>query len=188
MRCVLQNLLPKQLLLLTSTLVLVLGASTAIAQNKGGGGFAPPGFYTGTETSPGTYDPVSGMRWGQTFVLNSFGEWETYHLTVSIDYATNQFVPNNLIVTSGNWNLVVVRDNAYAGTLYGDVSGGSVLLVANIRGEIITQQTQANLRSTGNMGIFAGMKRSNISGVFTGTTDLSVHGFRETTGGLPLTF
>jgi len=156
------NLARKQVRLLIFTLILVLGASTAIAQNMGGGGFAPPGFYTGTETSPGTYDPVSGMRWGQTFVLNSFGEWETYHLTVSIDYSTNQFVPNNFIVTSGNWNLVVVRDNAYAGTLYGNVSGGSVMLVTNSLGEIITQQTQINLRSTGNMGIFAGMNRSNI--------------------------
>jgi hypothetical protein len=164
-------------------LVLAIGltASAATAQVKNNGGFAPVGFYAGIETADGTLDQISAIRYGNNFVLNSFGEWETYHLMVSLDYTTNQIVPNNFIVTGGSWSLAIVRDNQYAGTLYGDVQTGSVNLTTNDNGETVSKQMQVNLRSIGGFGIFAGRAGKNISGAYNATTDLRSKETRGTT-------
>lgn len=164
----------KQMTKIAMMMVLAIGlmASAATAQNKDGGGFAPTGIYTGIETAEGNLDQLSAIRYGNSFVLNSFGEWETHHLTVSLDYTTNQIVPNNFIVTGGTWSLVVVRDNQYAGTLYGDVQVGSVNLTTNANGEAVSKQVQVNLRSSGGLGIFAGRAGKDISGAYNAITDL----------------
>jgi hypothetical protein len=113
-------------------LAMILTAGAGVAQTKGGS-LAPVGLYTGLETNDGTFEPASATHYGNTFVLNSFGEWESYHLTVSLDYSMNTFVPNSWIARGGNWSLVVIRDNQYAGTLYGRVISGEVSLVADQR-------------------------------------------------------
>jgi hypothetical protein len=162
-----------QITKIATMLILVMGllASTTFAQNRDGRGFAPVGLYTGFETASGTMKPASGVVYGNTFVLNSYGEWETHHLTISVDYSVNQFVPNNFIVTGGSWSLVIFRDNAYAGTLYGKVSGGSVLLTTNNNGEP-SKQTNISLQSTGGLGLFAGKESRDIIGVYEAITDL----------------
>lgn len=163
----------KQIAKIAMMLILAVGltAGAAAAQNKDGG-FAPVGIYTGIETAAGTLDPFSATRYGDSFVLNSFGEWESHHLTVSLDHSTDQIVPNNFIVTGGTWSLIVIRDNQYAGTLYGKVSTGSVSLITDGNGEEVSKQVQINLSSTGGLGIFAGRKDETISGVYNATTDL----------------
>jgi hypothetical protein len=177
----------KQITKMMLMLVLAIGltAGAATAQIKGGGSFAPVGIYTGTETAEGTYDQLSQIQYGDTFVMNSFGEWESYHLTVSLNYSTSQFVPNNFIVAGGTWSLVVVRDNQYAGTLYGEVQSGSVNLTANSSGEIIAKQVQVNLRSNGGLGLFPRKDNETISGVYSATTDLRS---KETTGNASFNF
>jgi hypothetical protein len=163
----------KTLIRLTAILILTVGLMTtaALAQNKDDGKFAPVGFYTGVQSAEGTLEPITGIRYGNTLVMNSFGEWETYCLTVSLDYATTQFVPNSFIITGGSWSLMVIRDNAYLGTVYGKVSGGDVLVSTNSNGEQI-QVTQLNLQATGGLGAFTGKKVVNLSGIGTMTTDL----------------
>ena len=147
-----------QITKIATMLVLVVGlmTSAAFAQKKDGGGFAPVGFYTGFETASGTMEPTSGVNYGNTFVMNSHGEWETHHLTISVDYSVNQFVPNSFVVTGGSWSLVIFRDNTYTGTLYGKVSGGSVLLTTNNNGDP-SKQTNMSLQATGGLGVFAGV-------------------------------
>ena len=164
----------KQMTKIAMMMILAIGlmAGAATAQNKDGDGFAPVGFYSGIETAQGTFDPISQIRYGNSFVLNSYGEWETHHLTVSLNYSTNQFIPNNYIVTGGSWSLVVFRDNQYAGTLYGEVQTGSVNLITNTNGEEVSKQVQVNLRSTGGLGTFQRKGNENISSVYRTTTDL----------------
>ena len=177
----------KQMTKIAMMMVLAIGlmASAATAQDKNGGGFAPIGIYTGIESAEGTLDQISQIRYGNSFVLNSFGEWETHHLTVSVDYATNQFVPNNFIVTGGSWSLVVLRDNQYAGTLYGKVQNGSVNIISNANGDEVSKQVQVSLHTRGGLGIFAGRESKNIIGVYDTITDLRSN---ETTGRVDFNF
>jgi hypothetical protein len=166
-------------------LVLAIGltAGAATAQIKGGGSVAPVGIYTGTETAEGTFDQLSQIHYGDTFVMNSFGEWESYHLTVSLNYSTNQFFPTTSIVTGGTWSLVVVRDNQYAGTLYGEVQTGSLSFTGS--GENISKNVQVNLRSTGGSGLFPRKDNETVSGVYSATTVLRT---KETTGNASFNF
>lgn len=165
-------------------LAMILTAGAGVAQTKGGG-FAPVGLYTGLETGDGTFEPVSATHYGNTFVLNSFGEWESYHLTVSLDYSTNTFVPNSWIARGGSWSLVVIRDNQYAGTLYGRVISGEVSLLADQNGDFSSKRTQINLQATGGQGIFAGRERESIGGVYDTITNLRTS---ETTGNVEFNF
>ncbi len=168
-------------------MVLAIGltASAATAQNKNGGDFAPVGIYIGTETTEGKCDIVSEMCYGNSFVLNSYGEWETHNLTVSLNYSTNQFVPNNYIVTGGSWSLTVIRDNKDTGTLYGEIQGGSLTISRDLKSGEVTKRISINLNSTGGLGIFEGKESKDISGVYNATTDMVS---KETRGNANFTF
>ena len=169
-----------QITKITMMLVLVIGlaaGATTAQEVKGGGGFAPVGFYTGEEIDEGicsrSFPPIC---YGNVFALTSFGEWETHHLVVSIDYIAGGINPaEGYPVFDGSWTLVVYRDKAYAGTLTGDVLGGSVLIddATNLK------HVQLNLRSLGGSGIFAGRDGENISGIYRATTDMRS---KETSG------
>jgi hypothetical protein len=154
------------------TVILGLMASSTMAQKADGNGFAPIGLYTGTETMPGTSDPTNLMCYGNTFVLNSFGEWESYHLTVSLDYSTDSINPGSLIVTGGTWSLVVIRENQYAGTLYGEIQTGSVNFNTNTNGDQISKSVYLNLKANGGMGTFSGRASEKITGVYDMKSDL----------------
>ena len=158
---------------MAAILMLAVGimTSAALAHDDGSDGFAHTGYYTGVETSKGTLEPATGIYYGNTIVMNSFGRRETYCLTVSVDYSTIQFVPGNYIVSGGTWSLVVFRDNAYAGTIYGNVSGGNVLVSTNLSDDP-TQQMQINLEATGGMGVFNEKEIKDHTGSFTGITYL----------------
>ena len=162
----------KQMTKIAMMVVLMVGlmASAATAQNKGGG-FAPVGLFTGVETSEGKCSMASAMCYGNTFVLTSYGEWETYQLTISLNYSLNTYIPNNFIATGGTWSLVVIRENKYAGTLYGEVRTGSVNIITDNNGEAFSKQVRANLFSTGGLGIFTGKENKDIFGVYEAITD-----------------
>jgi len=157
-------------------LMLAVGlvTNTAMAQSKPGPTVSPGGHYAGVESSPGTLEPSTGIRYGNTLVLNNFAKSETRHLTISLDYATAQFVPNNFIVTGGSWSLVVFRDGAYFGTLYGNVASGNVLVQEGNNSEPgdLTQVTQVNLQGLGGLGEFEGKKAIYLGGSCDVTTDL----------------
>ena len=175
----------KQMTKMMAMLVLAIGltAGAATAQIKGGGSFAPVGIYTGTETTEGIFDQLSATHYGNTFVMNSFGEWESYHLTVALNYSSNQFFPTNFIVTGGTWSLVVIRDNQYAGTLYGEVQSGNLSFTEF--GENNSKNVQVNLRSTGGSGLFPRKDNETVSGVYSAITDLRS---KETTGNASFNF
>src|SRR5687768_1010107 len=96
----------KQISKITMMLVLAIGlaAGAATAQVKGSG-IAPVGFYTGEEIDAGKCSRSSPpICYGNAFALTSFGEWETYHLTVSIDYIAGGINPKEgFPVIEGSW-------------------------------------------------------------------------------------
>jgi hypothetical protein len=157
-------------------LMLAVGlvTNTVMAQSKPGPNDSPGGHYAGVESSPGTLEPSTGIRYGNTLVMNSFGKSETRHLTISLDYSTTQFGPNNFIVNGGSWSLVVFRDGAYFGTLYGNVSSGNVFVQESNNSDpgYLTQVTQVNLQGLGGLGEFEGKKAIYLGGACDVTTDL----------------
>lgn len=177
----------KQMTKIAMMLVLVIGltAGAATAQVDGGG-LHSVGIYTGVETAAGTCEAVSMNCYGNTFALNSYGEWETYHLTVSLDYlGIANHNGNGMGITGGTWSLVVYRENGYAGTLYGKVQEGSLNIITDSKGVEVSKQVQAQLISTGGLGIFKGKEGENIGGVYAATIDL---GSKETSGSASFNF
>ncbi len=168
------TLITKQISKTMMMLALVIGltAVAVTAQKITGGGFAPVGHYTGIETAPGTPVVANSMNYGNTFVLQSFGEWETHHLTVTLNYSNNSIIANDFIVTGGSWSLVITRENQYVGTLYGVVETGSLSVIVDGNGEAVSKSVYANLSATGGMGIYNGRASQNISGIYNMNTDL----------------
>lgn len=177
----------KQLINIAIILAIFIGMAinSTMAQDKSNNGFAPIGFYTGMETVAGTDNMANSMTYGNTVVLNSFGEWESRHLTISLDYSTNSFYAGNYIVKGGSWSLVVFRENQYAGSIYGKVQTGSVNLTENDDGKTISKVLQLNLQSTGGLGLFEGREGINVSGV----CDLIINlNSKETSGNASFSF
>ena len=154
-------------------LIFAVGSMTSavFAQNKDDARFRPVAYYTGVESAAGTLEPTTGSLYGNTVVLNHFNEGTTQCLSISVDYSTLQFVPDSFIVTGGSWSLVVIRNGIYVGTIYGDIPSGSVLVSTNSNGDSV-QLTQANLRSTGGLGEFAGKAFKGLNGVVSSTVEM----------------
>lgn len=177
----------KQMTKIAIILVLVIGLTAGAANAQvDNGGLHSVGVYSGIETAEGTCEAVSTMCYGNTFVLDSYGEWETYHLTVSLNYLG---IPNHngsgMGITGGTWSLLVYREGAYAGTLYGKVQEGSLSIITDSKGEEVSKQVQANLNSTGGSGMFKGKEYENISAAYTALIDLRS---KETSGGASFSF
>ena len=155
-----------------AVIILAIGLLTnAAAQNVTDGNGIIQSPFTGIETANGTFERQTDKFYGNSFVLNSFGEWETRHFTVSLDYLCEKCGENSHFpVTGGAWSLVIFRENVYVGTLYGKVSGGTIDVVTNRNGEPGFRQMQIKLEVTGGMGRFAGKRSGNI-GVFEAITD-----------------
>ncbi|MGI8640664.1 MAG: hypothetical protein ACR2MG_12060 [Pyrinomonadaceae bacterium] len=95
--------------------ILAIGlTASAAAQSQTNGGLIQTISLTGMETAKGTYELMTDKFYGNSFVLNSFAESETHHLTVSLDYScsldylcercdTNSHFP----VTGDSWSLVI---------------------------------------------------------------------------------
>lgn len=178
----------KTIINLAGIIILTVGmmAGAASAQNIDGGGIAPSGFYTGIETDKGTCETSGEKCYGDTFVLNSYGEWDTRHLTIAVNYLNiGNRNGGGFSVTGGSWSLVVFDQNGYAGTLYGKVLEGSIVHFSNQDGEIVSKQVRVNLRSTGGLGIFKGKAGENIPGVYQASTNLPSG---ETSGNAVFTF
>jgi hypothetical protein len=165
-------------------LVLVIGLATgAVTAQVKDGGFAPVGIFTGEEIDEGICSRSSTpICYGNAFAVRSFGESETHHLSVSIDYMVGGINPNESFpVIDGSWTLVVYRDNSYAGTLKGNVLGGMVLIDydSNLKHVLL------DFRSGGGSGIFEGKAGENISGIYQTTTNMLS---QETSGSASFSF
>lgn len=172
--------------LIKIALVIVLSscsAGAALAQGVG-----PVGVYTGIESAAGTCEmQATSTCFGNTYILNSFGEWGSHHLTVSLDYFNS--LPaggNGFAVTGGDWSMVVIRENQYAGTLYGKVTGGSIIYpsTATDSGKNI-KIIELNLQATSGLGIYKNKSRKKIAGTLKMTTKFES---LETTGRLDMNF
>jgi hypothetical protein len=174
--------MPKLLTKIILILTLAVCASSAVSAQ----GVGPVGFYTGIESAAGTCEmTVTSTCFGNTYALNSFGEWESHHLTVSLNYFNS--LPgggNGFAVTGGDWSLVVIRENQYAGTLYGKVTDGSIVYPPT-DDEKSKKIIEVNLQATGGLGIFNNKRRKKITSTLKMTTNLNS---RETTGRLDITF
>jgi hypothetical protein len=167
-------------------LVLVIGltVSWATAQ-KNTGGAVPVGTYNGVQSEAGTCLVIVETCYGNTFVLASHGEWESHHLTVSLNYSQEQFVPHTFVVAGGSWSMVVIREGQYAGTLFGEVASGDVSFETVGNGDPVSKRARLVLAANGGSGIFDKQGFARIGGVFDMTTDLRS---QETTGIASFTF
>lgn len=186
----------KQITKIAAIITLAIGFLTTDAaaqqQSIANDDSAPITSLTGIETAKGTFDPMSNMFYGNSFVLNSFDKSETQHLTISLDYSCALdcfYVPcqasSHLPVSGGSWSLVIYRDNVYAGTLYGRVAGGTIDVETDRDGEPSFRRTQLKLEATGGLGRFAFGRNTIISGVYEATTDARS---TQTTGSIDLAF
>jgi hypothetical protein len=179
----------KQMTKMAAMIILAIGFTTsAAAQSKTNDDLIRIIPLTGIETAIGTYDPLTNMVYGNSFVLNNLGGSETHLFTISLDYSrTLDYtcehcdVVSRFPVIGGSWSLVVFRNNVYAGTLFGKVSGGAIDAVTASGGEPAFRQMQINLQATGGLKSFAGRRSANISGVFEAVTDTSSN---QTTGNI----
>lgn len=137
-----------------TALILTIAAQAQIKDD-----IAPALVYDGVETSAGTLDEISGVRYGNTFVLRSTGEWDSRYLTVSINHRA---VFRGIGVTGGVWSLTVFNENGYSGTIYGDVISGDIRDLTDDKGKIIGKQTQIKLIAIGGTGNFANEKFEQI--------------------------
>ena len=171
---------------LLTKIVLLLSLAACVTGAASAQGVGPVGFYTGIESAAGTCEmTITSTCFGNTYVLNSFGEWESHHLTVSLNYFNS--LPsggNGFAVTGGNWSLVVIRENQYAGTLYGNITDGSIVYPPTDE-EKSKKITEVNLQATNGLGIFNNKRRKKITATLKMTTNLNS---RETTGRLDITF
>ena len=161
----------RQITKFTMMLVLTIGlAAGAVTAQVKDGGFAPVGIFTGEEIDEGICSRSSTpICYGNAFALSSFGESETHYLSVSIDYIAGGINPNEAFpVINGSWTLVVYRDDSYAGTLKGNVLGGTVL----IDNDSNLKHVLLDLRSAAGSGIFEGKAGENISGIYQTTTNM----------------
>lgn len=178
----------KQMTKVAMMMVLAMGlmVDAATAQKNDDGGFAPVGVYTGIEMADGTFEPGSGMIFGNTFVLTSYGEWETHQLTISLDYHVG-IIANSYIVSGGSWSLVVTRDNKFDGALYGQVENGLIVIGTDRRGEEISKQVNVRLATKQALGIFEGKGGKAMTGVYNAITDMTSRE-RSTNGSLSMPF
>ncbi len=160
----------KQMTKIAMMMVLAIGlmASAATAQNKDGGGVSAAVVYTGLETSAGTLDPISGFSYGNTFVLSSTGEYDSRHLTVSIN---SQEMFQGVGVTGGAWSLTVFRDGVYLGTIYGEVMSGDIENITDKEDKVIGKRTRIILRATGGTGNLDNDETLKLHGSFDMRTD-----------------
>jgi hypothetical protein len=164
--------------LLTCILVLVLGAGSVHAQ------FAPGMIFNGVETAQGVFDPLTGTRWGNTFILNSHGEWETKHLTLAINYFENSFNPTSpMEITGGSWSLVFFHEGAYAGTVYGEVTAGSVVFAEGDpkrASKPASKLATVHLKTFSGLGIFENGRHEGFDSIIHVNTNLTRSPFPAT--------
>lgn len=155
-------------------LIFALTTAGISAQVKGSGNdVVEVGPVTGVESAAATCEMSVAMCFGNTYVLNSFGEWESHHLTVSLNYFNS--LPNGgfgFTVTGGNWSLVVMRENQYAGTLYGKVTSGSIVYPPTDE-EKSKKIINVDLQATGGLGIFKKKSRKKIKATLEMSANLS---------------
>ena len=170
----------KQMIKIAAMIILAIGLTTsAAAQSKTEFGLPQSIPLTGMETAAGTYDPLTNIVYGNSFALENLGDSETHFFTVSLDYSrTVDYscehcdIVSRYPVTDGLWSLAVFRNNDYVGTLFGKVAGGAIDAITASGQEQVYRQMQINLEATGGLGIFAGRKSANISGVYEGVTEI----------------
>ncbi|MFN0140296.1 MAG: hypothetical protein ACKVQW_09445 [Pyrinomonadaceae bacterium] len=175
----------KQMTNIAMMMVLAMGLMTSAAMAQKGDDVAPVGLYTGVQTNEGILDPASGMTRGNSFVLNSYGEWETHQLTISIDYQPG-IAPNNFTVSGGSFSLLIFRDGELVEAVYGAVRGGSVAIITDENNEPSAKQVSVMLSSGGSLGK-DGKKDKEISGSYNAITDLNSRQ-HQTSGSLSMAF
>lgn len=147
--------------------VLLTGAVSASDEIRD---YHAKGFlYDGVETSAGNQDPVSGFRYGTTYVLSGSGEVESRYMTVSIN---SREMLIGLAVTGGAWSVSVFRDGMHVGTVYGDITSGDIQDMIGKKGVPFGKQTRVDLQGTGGTGIFDHVGSQGIYGSLIMSTDL----------------
>lgn len=118
---------------------------------------------SGVETAEGTEDYTNNICWSNTFSVTGRDSESLYQFTISIDY-TEVEPGQDTDIIGGNWSLAVFRDNRHVGTLYGEISNGTITWDKDDFGTI-TRKTNAKIRITGGTIDYANVG-ANGSGKF----------------------
>lgn len=165
----------KKLIQIAAMLILLAGAanSAVFAQEAKPASIVGAFFYNGVETSPGVFEQMGSTHYGNTFVLDSTGEWENRHLTVSLNYYAS--LPNggtSLTITGGSWSMVRYDlSGQYQGTLYGDVKSGTIKFMTDGNRNVLSKRASVQLESTGCLLPFFLSHGETIKGALEMTTN-----------------
>lgn len=118
---------------------------------------------SGVETAKGTDDYANNICWSNTFSVTGRDSESLYQFTISIDYLEVEPGQDTDII-GGNWSLAVFRDNRHVGTLFGEISNGTIKWVKDDFGTVI-RNTTAKIRITGGTIDYANVG-ANGSGTF----------------------
>lgn len=132
------------------------------------------GLYADVESSAAICEMTVSLCCGNNYVLNSFGEWGSHHLTVSLNFFNSR--PNGgfgITVTGRPWFLVVRREHQYVETLYGKINDGSIVFPPTDEKKSVTITT-LGLQATGGLGIFKSDRRNDFKGGANMTTSLNL--------------
>ncbi len=179
----------KQMIQIAAMLILLVGAANGqtFDQNPKPEPIVGAFFYNGVETSPGVLEQAGSTRYGNSYILDSTGEWETRHLTVSLNYYSS--LPSGattLTILGGSWSMITYDLNGqYQGTLYGDVVSGVIDFKPDASGNVINKKTSAQLMSTGYLRPFLLPIKRRLRGTLEMTTNLDSP---QTSGTLNLNF
>ena len=161
-----------------SALIFTIAASAQNIDDK-----RPPLVYDGVETTAGTLDEISSVRYGNTFILRSNGKFNSRYLTVSINHRA---MFKGVGVTGGAWSLEIFDETGgYTGTIYGDVVSGDIQDLLDDKGNVIGKETQINLVATGGTGDFT---NEELGKIFGNIQLLTASGTKETKGLMYLNF
>jgi len=149
----------------------------AVAQKKSGvSNLTSSTCYQGSETFLGNRDDLSGLMYGNSFVLRGEGEWDSRYLTISINHGTSF---HGQFVSGGSWSLAIIDANGYVGTIYGIVTDGEIQSTTNLNGIDSVRIASLRLLATGGEGVFAESQKKPVVSEFELTTNTNT---LETTG------
>jgi hypothetical protein len=109
--------------------------------------------FSGNQTNEGRFvDPLNQVM-GNSFVLNGYNRsYTSLLLTVSFDSDGPADYQNGNVIVGGSWNLAVYSNGTYLGSIYGEVTKGTLKYMQTASGQ--SKNTSATLRVDGGTGDF----------------------------------
>jgi hypothetical protein len=83
--------------------------------------------FSGSETTGSRFNTKMDVPAGNTFALNGYNhQYSSILLTLSLDFDGPEDQANGNAIVGGTWNMAVYSKGGYVGSIFGDVTGGTV--------------------------------------------------------------